>query len=179
MQLAKTLLALTGALVLAGCDDPALISLDPAVTDQDAAFDANLPGTWQAGDGGDLCIIRRGDGNSYTVTYVSDGSARKFDAGLFQSGQAEILDLTPAEADDFQLAGHVLVRVWSASGSLRWSYLDSPWIRQQAGQELPVREGNNGKTVLTAHTAALRGFLSKYAADDKAHGDVVEWQRLP
>jgi len=171
------LLAFTGALVLAGCDSPALISLDPAVSDQEAVFDSTLMGTWEAGQGGDLCIFRHGDGNAYTVTYVSDGSSRKFDARLFQAGQARLLDLSPQDSDDYQVPGHALVRILASSESLRWAFLDSDWLRQQAARELPNRARDNHKMLLTAPAATLRDFLAKYAADDRAHGDIAEWQR--
>ncbi|MGB7762478.1 MAG: hypothetical protein WBL61_21770 [Bryobacteraceae bacterium] len=177
MKFSMVLLALAGALVLGGCDSPSLVSLDPAATDQEAVFDASLLGMWEAGKGGDLCIIRRGDGNAYTVTYVSDDSSRKFDARLFQAGQARLLDLSPQASDDFQIPGHTLVRVLASSGSLRWTYLDSEWLRQQAAQELPNRARGSGKMLVMAAAAPLRDFLTKYAADDKAHGDVEEWQR--
>jgi len=178
MRFPMILLALTGALALAGCDTPSLLSLDPAVTDQEAVFDASLLGTWDAGQGGDLCIFRRGDGNTYSVTYVSDGTSRKFGARLFQAGQARLLDLSPLDSDDFQIPGHTLIRVLASGGSLRWTFLDSEWLRQQAAQELPSRARDSGKMLLTAPTASLRDFLTKYAADDKAHGDLEEWQRL-
>jgi len=178
MRFPTILLALAGALVLAGCDSPSLISLDPAVTDQEAVFDSTLLGTWEAGQGGDLCIFRRGDGNAYTVTYVSDGSSRKFDALLFQAGQARLLDLAPQDSDGFQVQGHALIRILASSGSMRWSFLDSDWLRQQAARELPNRARDSGRMLLTAPPATLNGFLAKYAADDRAHGDVEEWQHL-
>jgi len=179
MKFPTILLALMGALVLAGCDNPALISLEPAVTAQEALFDPALLGTWESGQGGDLVIFRHGDGNSYTLTYVGDdGSSRKFDALLFQAGQARLLDLSPHDPDDFQVPGHTLIRVWVTSGSLRWAYLDSAWLRQQAAQELPNRPRGKDKMALMAPSAALRGFLAKYAADDKAHGEIGELQRV-
>ena|ERR1017187_725574 len=178
MRFPMILLALAGTLVLAGCDSPSLLSLDPAVTDQEASFDASLLGTWQTGQGGDLCIFRRGDGNAYTVTYVSDGTSRKFDARLFPEGLATLLDLSPQDADEFQVPGHALIRIWTTGGSLRWTFLDSEWLRQQAALELPSRARDNNRMLLTAPAAALRGVLAKYAADDKAHGDIEEWQRL-
>lgn len=178
MRFPTILLALAGVLVLAGCDSPSLLSLDPAVTGQEAVFDATLLGTWEAGQGGDLCIFRRGDGNAYTVTYVSDGSSRKFEARLFQAGQARLLDLAPQDSDDFQIPGHTLIRVLASGGSLRWTFLDSEWLRQEAAQQLPNRTRDNNKMLLTAPAASLRDFLAKYAADDKAHGDIEEWQRV-
>ena len=178
MRVSMILLALAGGLVLVGCDSPALISLDQAVTDQEAVFDSTLLGTWDAGQGGDLCIFRRGDGNAYTVTYISDNSSRKFDARLFQAGQARLLDLSPQDSDDFQVAGHALIRILGSNGSLRWTFLDSEWLRQQAAQALPNRTRDSGKLLLTAAAASLRDFLAKYAGDDRSHGDVEEWQRL-
>jgi hypothetical protein len=32
--------------------------------------------------------------------------------------------------------------------------------------------------VLTAPGAAVRAFVAKYGVDDKAHGDIIEWQRV-
>ena len=177
MQFPAILLALTGALVLAGCDSPALISLDPAVTDEEAVFDSTLLGTWETGLGGDLCIFRHGDGNAYTVTYVSDGTSRSFDARLFQAGPARLLDLSPQGSDDYQVPGHALVRILASSENLRWTFLDSDWLRQQAARELPNRARDNNKMLLTAPAATLRDFLAKYAADDRAYGEIEEWQR--
>ena len=178
MRFPMALLTVVGVLALAGCDSPSLISLDPFVTDQDALFDATLVGTWEVGQGGDLCIFQHGDGNTYTVTYVSDGNSRKFNAQLFQAGQARLLDLSVKDSDDFQISGHTLIRIWTGGGSLRWTYLDSEWLRQQAAQELPNRVRDDNKMLLTAPAAPLHGFLSKYAADARAYGNIEEWQRL-
>ena len=178
MRFPMILLALTGTLALAGCDSPSLLSLDPAVTDQEAVFDASLLGTWETAQGGDLCIFRHGDGNAYTVTYVSDGTSRKFEARLFQAGQTRLLDLSPLDSDDFQIPGHTLIRILASGESLRWTFLDSEWLRQQAAQELPSRARDGNKILLTAPAASLRDFLGKYATDDRAHGDVEEWRRL-
>ena len=48
MKLTSMLLALAGALILTGCDNPALLSLEPVVTDQEAVFDPTLLGAWGA-----------------------------------------------------------------------------------------------------------------------------------
>ena len=85
--------------------------MEPAVTEQDAVFDASLLGTWETQQGGDLCILRRGNGNAYAVTYVSDGGARKFEGRLFLAGQARVMDLTPQDSDDFQIPDHALIRI--------------------------------------------------------------------
>jgi hypothetical protein len=180
MRFLMILAAVASTLVLAGCDNPAMISMEPAVSAQEAVFDASLLGTWEVEgkQGGDLCILRRGDGNAYDVTYVSDGSARKFEGRLFQAGQARVMDLAPQDSDDFQVPGHALIRILSSGVTLRWAYLDSDWLRQHAAAELASRPRDGGKLLLAAPAAPLAAFLVKYAGDDQAHGDVAEWQRL-
>jgi len=177
MKLTSMLLALAGALILTGCDTPALLSLDPVVTAQEAAFDPTLLGTWGTDPEKDLCIFRRNGASGYAISYVSDGSARQFTARLFRAGEASMLDLTPEGSDDFQIAGHALIRIWIEGGTLRWAYLDTEWLRKQAAQLLPNRAGDR-RMVLTAPGAAVRAFVAKYGIDDKAHGDTTEWQRV-
>ena len=171
------LLVLSGALVLTGCDTPALLSLEPVVTGQDAAFDPTLLGTWEADHGNDLCIIRRDGDTGYAITHVSGGSVRQFSARLFCVGEASVLELTPEGTDDFQIAGHAVVRIWTGGGTLRWAYLDTEWLRKQAAQLLPNR-ADDKRMVLTAPGAAVRAFVAKFGVDDKAHGDAFEWQRV-
>ena len=177
MKLTLMLLALAGALILTGCDTPALLSLEPVVTDQDAAFDPTLLGTWEADHGNDLCIIRRDGDTGYAITHVSDGSVRQFSARLFRVGEASVLELTPEGTDDFQIAGHAVVRIWTGGGTLRWTYLDTEWLRKQAAPLLPNR-ADDKRMVLTAPGAAVRAFVAKYGIDDKAHGNTAEWQRV-
>jgi len=178
MRFLTILLAGAGTLMLAGCDSPALISMEPAVTEQGAMFDASLLGTWETKQGGDLCILRRGEGNDYAVMYVSDGGARKFDGRLFLAGQSRLMDLSPKDSDDFQISGHALIRILSSAGTLRWAYLDTDWLRQHAAGELANRPRDGGKLLLTAPTARLVSFLANYAADERAHAGIEEWQRL-
>jgi hypothetical protein len=177
MKLTSMLLALAGALILTGCDNPALLSLEPVVTDQEAVFDPTLLGAWGANPDKDLCIIRRDGETGYAVTYLSGGSVRQFTARLFRVGEASMLDLTPDGSDDFQIAGHSVVRIWTGGGTLRWTYLDAEWLRKQAAQLLPNR-ADDKRMVLTAPGAAVRAFMAKYGVDDKAHGDTTEWQRV-
>ena len=177
MKLTSMFLALAGALILTGCDNPALLSLDPVATDQDAAFDPTLLGTWGASQDRDLCIIRRDGDSGYAITYMSGGDTRQFTARLFRVGEASMLDLTPDGSDDFRIAGHAVVRIWIGGGTLRWTYLDTEWLRKQASQLLPNKTDDK-RMVLTAPGAAVRAFVAKYGVDDKAHADTTEWQRV-
>ena len=177
MKLTSMLLALAATLILTGCDNPALLSLEPVATDQEAVFDPTLLGTWGADHDKDLCIFRRDGDSGYAITYVSDGSVRQFSARLFRVGESSMLDLTPDGTDGFQIAGHAVVRIWTKGGTLRWAYLDTEWLRKQASQLLPNR-ADDKRLVLTAPGAAVRAFVAKYGVDDKAHGDTTEWQRV-
>jgi hypothetical protein len=177
MKLTSMFLALASALILIGCDSPALLSLDPVATDQEAVFDPTLLGTWGANPDTDLCIFRRNGDTGYAITYVSDGNVRQFSARLFRVGEASMLDLTPEGSDDFQVAGHALVRIWTEGGTLRWTYLDTEWLRKQASQLLPNKTDDK-RMVLIAPGAAVRAFVAKYGGDDQAHGDATEWQRV-
>lgn len=178
MRSLTILAVVAGSLILGGCDNPALISMEPAISDQEAVFDASLLGSWEVKQGGDFCTLRRGEGNAYAVTFVSDGSARKFEGRLFAAGQARVMDLAPQDSDDFQIPGHALIRILSSGATLRWVYLDSDWLRQHAAAELPSRARGEGKLLLTAPAAPLAAFLARYAADDQAHGEIEEWQRV-
>ena len=42
MRFPMILMAVAGTLVLGGCDNPALISMEPAVSEQETVFDASL-----------------------------------------------------------------------------------------------------------------------------------------
>ena len=177
MKLTSMLLALAGALILTGCDNPALLSLDPIVTDQEAAFDPTLLGAWGAKEDKDLCIIRRDGETGYAITYLNGGDSRQFSGRLFRVGEASMLDLTPDGSDDFRIAGHAVVRIWTGGGTLRWTYLDAEWLRKQAAPLLPNR-ADDKRMMLTAPGAAVRAFVAKFGVDDRAHGDTVEWQKV-
>ncbi len=179
MKLA-TLTMAAAAVVLTGCDSGALLSVDPLVTEADAVFDAGLMGTWGGTGDSDsaVCIIRRRADAGYRISYVKGGSAKEFDALLFRVGEAEVLDLVASPPDDFLIAPHMPVRIWLMGGQLRWAYLDSEWLRAQARQMLPHRPVDQ-KILLAVPTAAVREFLLKNAADEKAIGEVQTFVRVP
>jgi hypothetical protein len=179
MKPALMLLTLAASLALTGCDDnPALLSLDPIVTDQETTFDAALLGVWGASDGKDIGIFRRSGDSAYAVTYASDGNARQFEARLFRVGEARYLDLAPEIDDSFLIPGHALVRVWIEDDTFRWTFVDSGWLTEQAGRQLPNRMLGEKRMLLTAPGPAIRGFLASYGADDNAHGKIEEWRKV-
>jgi len=169
-----------GAALLTGCDTNMLMSLDPFVTEEQAVFEPGLIGVWGSGEAGDsdLCIIRRSGERGYKITYAGEKDAPLvFDALLFHTGEAAVLDLTQSDAGDFAVAAHIPVRVWIEGGQFRWAYLDSEWLREQAGKQLANR-GVQKRMLLAAPGAAVRGFVMKYAGDERAHSGITTWERV-
>jgi hypothetical protein len=193
MRFPSLLLTLTGAAVLTGCSS--VISLNPFVTDRQATMDPALLGTWKpeqrtgarpsisviglSGDFGDddLYIIR-GSGSAYDITYT-DGKfiTQKFEARLIRVGTAELLDLVPANDDGFQIPAHLLVRVWPKDSKLRWVFLDSDWLKQQAAQLLATQPSDD-RTLITASSDALGDFVLKYGSDPRAFNQSADQQNV-
>jgi hypothetical protein len=146
-----------------------LLWLDPIATDREATFDPALLGVWSETGGRDLLIFRRNGDSAYTIAFVSGSTVLKFEARLFRAGEARFLDLLPP-AQPLRIPLHCLVRVWTEDGAFRFADLDTDWFREKAAESLaPV-----------APAAAIRDFLAKYGADDRAHGDdITRMERVP
>lgn len=166
MKLASLMLALAGALVLTGCSD--LVSLNPFVTEKQAVMDANLAGAWKSDDNDSLFIVQK-NSSSYTVIYADGkGASQKFTAMLFKAGDAELLDLVSENEAFLQVPVHAVVRVWPEGSLLRWTFLDSKWLREQTGKEL-VSQPSGDAQLLTSPGEAVRNLLLKYGGDSKAY----------
>ena len=179
MKLTSMLPALAGFLILTGCEipTPSLLSLDPVATGQEATTDNLLVGAWESSSSGDeVCVIRRDGDKGYQITHFGGDSPRSFEARLFRVAEAQMLELTPAGDDDFRVVGHTFARIWTGGGALRWAFLDSDWLKQQASQ-LPNHTAND-KMLLLAPGPVVRAFIAKYGVDEKAYGNQVTWQRV-
>jgi hypothetical protein len=167
MRLTQTILSLTGALLLTGCST--LVSLNPFISEQEAGFDAALLGTWHDDDGNLYVIDRIKD--HYAITYLEKSSAMRFEGWLLEIADAKLLDLESSDEDPFQIAIHLPLRVWSDGSTLRFAFLDSDWLKQQAIQDLSAQVIND-RTLITGPSAAARAFLAKLGADTRAHSEV-------
>jgi hypothetical protein len=175
MKLTSILPALA-CVLCAGCST--LPSLDPFVSEGEAVTDKAIEGTWQNAKGDDTYIVRR-DGIGYTIAYLSGNTAPvRFRALLARMGTTELLDLTAADPSAFQIPAHYLVRVWPEDGTLRWAFLDSDWMKEQAGRLLPTRKLDDS-TLIAASPEAVRALMWKHAADDRAAGDIQTLLRVP
>ena len=165
MKLATLTLALLGSMALTGCSN--LVSLNPFVTEKQAVLDPNLLGTWK-GSGGELVIVQQNK-SSYSITYTEGKEgAQKFTALLFRSGDAELLDLVSESDAVLQVPVHALVRVWPEGSLLRWTFLDSKWLREQATQQL-ASQPQGDSILLTAPGEAVRSVFLQHGGDSKAY----------
>jgi len=172
MRFPSLVLALAGAVAMTGCSS--LVSLNPFVTDPDAVLDPALAGVW-SGDNGDATYVIRQDGRGYAITYVEKSEAIRFQAKLMKAGEAELMDLVSADDNAFQLPVHTMVRVWPGGNSVRFAFLDSDWLREQAAKQLATTQTGD-RTLITAPGDAVWSYLLKCGVDEKAYGkaEVVE-----
>ena len=174
MRFPSLVLALASALAMTGCSS--LISLNPFAADQDAVLDPALAGVW-SGDNGNATYVIKPDGSGYAITYIAKSDSIQFQAKLIKAGDAELLDVVSADDNPFQLQVHTVVRVWPGGNSLKFAFLDSDWLRQQAARQLATSPTGD-RLLITAPGEAVRGFLLKNAADDKAHGELGVLSRV-
>lgn len=173
MKLTLTIPILAGLLTMTGC--ATLFSTNPFVNDDEAIVDPHLAGIWTNNEN-DTVIIRQ-SGKSYDVTYVDNGKdAIQFAGRLTKVGDALLLDLSRHTNDDFVLPLHFAVRVWPDGVALRWTLVDTDWMKQQATHLLAARREGD-RTLVTAPEAAVREFMRKFGVDERAHGEVESWTR--
>jgi hypothetical protein len=178
MKLTSMLSALAGLLVLTGCDipGPALISVEAVATAQETAIDPALVGAWEdLSDSSTLCVIRRDEHSGYQIVVLA-GTPVAFQAQLFKVGDVELLDVAPADNNDFRIPGHAVVRVWPSAGTLRWAILDSDWLKQHANSL--ATHDSDGKMLLLSPAADVRAFIAANGANDKAYGKETTWQKV-
>ena len=178
MKRTAMLAALAAITILTGCESPApgLLSVEPVVTAKDTAIDNALLGTWQEGDKDLVAVIRPGDSGGYQIAVLSGSEVTNFQAQLFRVNEAEFLDLSPADDNDFRIPGHAIMRLWINGPGLRWAFLDSDWLKQQA--TALAAHTSDGKMQLFSPTASVRAFIAANGVNDKAYGQIATWQRM-
>jgi hypothetical protein len=174
MKLTPIVLTLAGTMCV-GCST--LASLDPFIPEQEAVTDKALPGVWQNAKGDDTYIIRQDD-KGYSILYMSGGSApSRFHALVTRVGGAELLDLVSADDNAFQIQPHHLVRVWPEGATLRWAFLDSDWMKEQAARQLSTRKLED-RLLISASPEAAHALMLKHASDERAIHDTETLTRV-
>jgi len=165
-------------LILTGCEvpTPSVLSLETAVTDQEAPPDISLAGAWESSKAEQMCLIHKDKDNAFEIVFLSGESRLAFEGRIFRAGDAQILDLKPEGNDDFRVPGHAFARVWVEGGALRWAFLDSDWLKERL-KALPSYIADD-KTLLLATGPAVRAFIEKAGVDERAYSTQVTWQRM-
>ena len=167
-------LGLAGVLFLTGCAK--LVSVNQIVTDKEAVVDPALLGVWHDKDGEDTLIVNQRE-NHYVIRYVDKSSSTvKLEARLFEAGDARLLDVVASDDDPFRTPTHIPMRVWLDGTTLRFSLLDSDWLKQLATRQVAVQTVE-GRTLITAPTDTVRAFLVEYGIDARACGEPQDLQR--
>ena len=161
-------LGLAGVLSLTGCAK--LVSINPIVTDKEAMLDPALLGVWHDKDGEDTLIVNQLE-NHYVIRYVGkSSSAVKLEARLFEAGDVRLMDVVASDDDPFRTPTHIPMRVWLDGTTLRFSLLDSDWLKQHATRQLAAQTVE-GRTLITAPSDTVRAFLTEYGIDARACGE--------
>jgi len=165
-QLAAIAAVIAAPLAFTGCSD--LIALHPFVAETEAVLDSRLNGVWFDDD--EMYVIRQQD-KGYTIAQSDKKTSRvyKLEALMLKVGDAQILDLMPAEEDAFQVPAHTPMRIWIEGATLRIAFLDSKWLIEHANAELATQKVNN-RTLIISPGEQVTRFLLTYGADPRAYG---------
>ena len=159
-------LVVFGAGLMSGCSD--LLSLNEFVAEEEAVMDPALLGVWTHDDA-TFAIQRKG--NSYNIRYLEKGApALHFDGRLVKAGEAKLLDIVEVSEDPFVLPLHALVRVWTEGNTLHWTFLDSDWLKEEAGRRFAVHKDKK-RSVITTSGKEWRNIVWQLAADEKAYSN--------
>jgi hypothetical protein len=153
-----------------GCGD--LLTLHALYTKQDQVFDPAIEGLWESKD--DLLMVKRSE-EGYEVALQAKGinvAPSRYEAHLTEIGGVRFADLLPDEH-----IGHMIVRVRSEAGALKLAFLDSQWLRDRVQHENAETEDSDTQAVLTLRTPQLKNVVAKYATENRAYDEEVEFTR--
>ena len=172
MKLTLTIPLAAALFATTGCTT--LLTTNGFVAEEEAVVDPHLVGTWT--NDGDTILIRL-NGKAYELTYLDKGKeAIKFDGRLVKVGDAMVLDVSRDSDDPFMMKLHFAVRVWPEAATLRWTLVDTDWLKEQAVQLLPTQRDGD-RTIVSAPGPAVREFLRKFGGDERALGKIESWTR--
>jgi hypothetical protein len=152
-----------------------LISLNPFVAEGQTITDPALAGVWKGSAEEVDTVTIQPKGALYALHY-SDGKSESmdFEGRLARVGDAEVLDLITTQDSGFAVPVHMLIRLWPEAGKLKFAYLQSDWLRQQAKRSLATQESHE-RTLITTQGDAVVQFLKKFGGDARAYsGDLTE-----
>ncbi|HXV14757.1 MAG TPA: hypothetical protein VEC56_11185 [Candidatus Krumholzibacteria bacterium] len=163
-------------------------SLHSLATDDIAAFDAELVGTWVAEDDEEFVFtfVDTTLGN-YTLLCDEGGSQARFDAVLVELGGSTFLDIYPEEPQtengfykDHLMRVHNVLKIERTVDTLWVADFDAEWLSTMVAQKkvaidhVPL----DGAVLLTAPTKDLQDLVRKYAKTPEAFSEPVRLRRM-
>ncbi len=161
-----------------------VVSLRPLLTEQEAAFEPGLLGTWVDADAEVTMTFERLGENGYqwTVTeFTAPGQeeeASQLRARLVHLGKALFLDVYPTDLGTLPerisylhlVSAHIFWQIRIENDSLQMALLDADWLANRIEEgEIDIAHVELwDHFVLTAPTEKLQSLLSKYADEEKA-----------
>jgi hypothetical protein len=178
------LLAALPALALSAC----VLSLEPAYSDGDTAFDAALVGTWKPMDAAETWKCRKSDEGGYRVTYTDDrGHKGEFAVHLLAVDGKRFLDFFPVDTSkatnalyaDHWIPAHTFAQVLSTSPGLRLAILDQEWLEKRLAEKPAELAHRMLRThvVILASTTEIRTFLSTHTETPGAFRSTLELRK--
>ena len=187
----KKLLFIFGIL-LAGC----VPSLHPLYTPKDVVYDPKLVGVWAEPNSPDSCtwaFLAGSEPNSYTMVYTDkDKKTGSFNVHLLKLDAALFLDVFPNEPNLPQnsyyqwhlLPSHTFMKVDQIEPTLKLRLMDVDNFTKRLEKHPALlkhevmKEGTEGRVVLTASTKELQEFMRKHAGDKDVFGEPSNMKRL-
>jgi hypothetical protein len=170
----KASVTLLPALLSAGC---LVGSLHPVYDDDTIVFDEALAGTWVNTESEVTVVVERGEWRSYHVAFTDRFGTTKFTGHLARLGTARFLNIRPEdglERPAFLVATNGVlqldieptrVRVREPEYGTVLRRLNDGTLRLDAATDLKQN------VIITANTAALRGWLLKALEDEEVWAD--------
>lgn len=153
--------ACTSVLSLEGA--PAAVSPEPG-----------LAGVWMPKDDDDVLVVRMMQDGSMDIRY--DGL--RLVGRAFRAGGGSYVTITPHKEEPLQVRAHAVVQYWLQGDSLRWTFMDSKWLRARLTESgVPARQMRDG-LVLTGGFETVYKALAEYGTDRRSYDDVCEMKRL-
>ncbi|OHB48407.1 MAG: hypothetical protein A2Y10_09820 [Planctomycetes bacterium GWF2_41_51] len=161
-------------IILGGC----VPSLHPLFTENELVFDSNLVGKWSEPNSSDIWEFKTADNKRYEFVLTQDKGKGVFTGMLGKIGNEFYLDIFPEDmnipGNDFYkghlIGAHSFMKIDVTKDSLKIGIMSPESVKKilEAEPNAIKHEKVDDRIILTASTKALKDFILKYAADEKA-----------
>ena len=177
--------ALVLAAALAGLPGCLVLSLNPAYTEDDLAWDPDLLGKWHDADDNVLVDIQRGEWRSYRVHYEHPIEKGDLTGYLTAIGEERYLDVMPVRGADrgsFLVPVHAVLRVRRQGDSLEVTPLSYDWFldRVRSARDaggLAVTRDQKENVLILSPPERLRTWLREQPRDGAMFGAAATFTR--